>query len=38
MLPETLNKKLPETLQDARDFGKDQKYWSFNKSNEKPEA
>lgn len=28
-LPETLNQKLPETLEDAQNFGKDQKYWSF---------
>ncbi|XP_033317582.1 organic cation transporter protein-like [Bombus bifarius] len=26
-LPETLNKDLPQTLQDSEDFGKDQKMW-----------
>ncbi|XP_076483788.1 organic cation transporter protein-like [Bombus vancouverensis nearcticus] len=26
-LPETLNKDLPQTLQDSEDFGKDQKIW-----------
>jgi hypothetical protein len=29
LLPETLNEKLPETLQDAAHFGKDQKFWSL---------
>ena len=28
-LPETLNQKLPETLEDASNFGKDDKFWSF---------
>ncbi|KAK6631354.1 hypothetical protein RUM44_005880 [Polyplax serrata] len=31
-LPETLNKKLPETLEDAKAFGKNQKFWSFSLS------
>ena len=30
-LPETLYEKLPESLNDAQDFGKDQKYWSYPK-------
>jgi hypothetical protein len=29
LLPETLNQKLPETVQDASHFGKDQKFWSL---------
>lgn len=29
-LPETLHMKLPETLAEARKFGADQKYFSFN--------
>ena len=28
-LPETLNHKLPETVDEAQDFGKNQKFWSF---------
>ncbi|KAL0271477.1 UNVERIFIED_CONTAM: hypothetical protein PYX00_008558 [Menopon gallinae] len=28
-LPETYNEKLPETLEDAQNFGKDQKFWNF---------
>lgn len=28
-LPETLDKDLPQTLQDGEDFGKDQKMWDF---------
>jgi hypothetical protein len=28
-LPETLNKKLPETLKDAKYFGNNQKFWTF---------
>ena len=28
-MPETLNQKLPETLQDAAHFGKDQEFWDF---------
>lgn len=30
LLPETLNKKLPETLEDVKNFGDVQKFWSFN--------
>jgi hypothetical protein len=29
LLPETLYEKLPETVQDAADFGKDRKFWSL---------
>jgi hypothetical protein len=29
LLPETLNQKLPETVQDAAEFGTDQKFWSL---------
>jgi len=28
-LPETLNKKLPENIKDAKYFGNNQKFWSF---------
>jgi hypothetical protein len=28
-LPETLNKKLPENLKDAKYFGNNQKFWTF---------
>lgn len=28
-LPETLDKDLPQTLQDGEDFGRDQKMWDF---------
>lgn len=28
-LPETLDKDLPQTLQDGEDFGKEQKMWDF---------
>ncbi|PSN35683.1 hypothetical protein C0J52_21768 [Blattella germanica] len=34
-LPETLHHRLPETLQDAQDFGRDQAFWSFPKKEEK---
>lgn len=30
-LPETLHQRLPETLADAQNFGKDQSFWSFPK-------
>ncbi|KFM65316.1 Organic cation transporter 1, partial [Stegodyphus mimosarum] len=30
-LPETLNKNLPQTINDAKEFGKDQKFFSFNR-------
>lgn len=29
LLPETLDKDLPQTLQDGEDFGKDQKMWDM---------
>lgn len=29
LLPETLDKDLPQTLQDGEDFGKDQKLWDM---------
>jgi hypothetical protein len=29
LLPETLNQKLPDTIEEAADFGADQKYWTF---------
>ena len=29
LLPETAHKKLPDTLQEGDDFGRDQKFWSF---------
>jgi hypothetical protein len=28
-LPETLNQHLPESIQDADDFGKNNKFWSL---------
>jgi hypothetical protein len=28
-LPETLNKKLPENIKDAKYFGNNQKFWTF---------
>jgi hypothetical protein len=28
-LPETLNKKLPDNIRDAKYFGINQKFWSF---------
>ncbi|XP_069687257.1 carcinine transporter-like [Periplaneta americana] len=31
LLPETLNQKLPDTIEDSSHFGEDQKYWSFPK-------
>ncbi|XP_035223447.1 organic cation transporter 1-like isoform X2 [Stegodyphus dumicola] len=30
-LPETLNENLPQTINDAKDFGKDQEFFSFNR-------
>ena len=33
LLPETLNQKLPETIQDAAHFGDDQKFWSLPERN-----
>ncbi|KAG8176993.1 hypothetical protein JTE90_005735 [Oedothorax gibbosus] len=33
-LPETLSKNLPQTISDAEDFGKDQKFFSWNKPKE----
>lgn len=43
LMPETLNQKLPETVQDAAHFGRDQKFWSLaqtktNKEYERPPA
>lgn len=32
-LPETLNAKLPETLVEAKEFGKNQKFWSLPQKN-----
>ncbi|KAJ9591256.1 hypothetical protein L9F63_002207, partial [Diploptera punctata] len=29
LMPETLNQKLPETLQDSAHFGKNQEFWNF---------
>jgi hypothetical protein len=34
-LPETLNKDLPETVEDSERFGLDQKFWSWNLSDPK---
>ena len=28
-LPETLHQSLPETVEDANNFGQNQKFWSF---------
>ncbi|KZC09853.1 Organic cation transporter protein [Dufourea novaeangliae] len=36
-LPETLDKDLPQTLQDGENFGKDQKMWDFPCIGRKPE-
>lgn len=32
-LPETLGQRLPETMLEAREFGKGQKFWGIPKSN-----
>lgn len=33
LLPESLDQKLPDTLEDSAEFGADQKFWSFPKRN-----
>lgn len=35
-LPETLGQRLPETLAEAREFGRGQKFWGIPESNIKP--
>ncbi|ODM94864.1 Organic cation transporter 1 [Orchesella cincta] len=37
-LPETLNQSLPETLEEAENFGKDNKFWSFRPPPQKPSS
>jgi hypothetical protein len=35
LLPETLHQNLPNTIQEAVNFGKDQSFWHFPKKTEK---
>ncbi|XP_069687214.1 organic cation transporter protein-like isoform X1 [Periplaneta americana] len=37
-LPETLNKKLPDNIKDAKYFGRNEKYWSFCKKSSEGES